>query len=325
MTSAASTAATSLPRTAADRRAAARARKHVLEIARRHFGEPARSVRECSGGLTNAVYQFKVSQGEFVVRTQEDPTKVHDYLKEQWAMDAARAAGVPTPRVLEVGNSGNGQAYMVVERVLGVEGRLGVQRLDVLEHMGRAAATLHRVRTHGFGSVFDWSSNSLSKHATWTGYLAEGFDAEGRIDTLVRHRVVTEKQARWLRKTSRQMASMRQRPCLKHGDLRLKNVIVDPATCRVLAVIDWESCASMPGPAWDLSLSLHDLGIDEKEAFLTGYGLTAKAFASLVNVMRCFNMLNYAHAVQSAAAGKRHERLNWLRLRLAGGLDLFET
>jgi Ser/Thr protein kinase RdoA (MazF antagonist) len=77
---------------AAAQRAAATARKHVLEIARRHFGEPARRVFECGGGLTNAVYQFKVSQGEFIVRTHQDPTKIQQYLKEQWAMDVVSPA-----------------------------------------------------------------------------------------------------------------------------------------------------------------------------------------------------------------------------------------
>ena len=309
---------------AAAQRAAAHARKHVLEIARRHFGEPARRVRECGGGLTNAVYQFKVSQGEFIVRMHQDPIKIQQYLKEQWAMDAARGAGVPTPSVLEVGNFGDGHAYMIAERVRGIEGALAPQRLDVLERMGHVAAKLHRVRTHGFGSVFDWSSNSLSKHDTWAGYLTNGFDVEGRIATLQRHDVLTDKQARWLRHMVRLLARSHARPGLHHGDLRLKNVLVDPVKGSIVALIDWESCASMPGPAWDLSLALHDLGIDEKEAFLRGYGMSAKRFASLLAPIRCFNMLNYTHAVLAAAAGKRRDQLAWFRLRMAGALDVFE-
>ena len=309
---------------ASARRAAARARKHVLELARRHFGESARQLRECGGGLTNAVYQFKVSQGEFIVRTHEDPTKIQAYLKEQWAMDAARASGVPTPRVLEVGNFADGNAYMVAERVRGIDARYAPGRLEVLEQMGRAAAILHRVRTRGFGTVFDWSNNSLSKHDTWAGYLDHGFDVDGRIATLLRYDAIGHKQARWLRHAAKGLAHLRARPGLHHGDLRLKNVIVEPVHGQIAAVIDWEACASMPGPAWDLSLSLHDLGIDEKEAFLAGYGLSAKEFAAHLTAIRCFNMLNYAHAVRSAAARKKRERQTWLRLRLSGRLDLFE-
>lgn len=313
------------PTTAAHKRKAARSRKLVLEIARRHFGESARRVVECGGGLTNAVYQLKVSQGDFIVRTHENATKFNDYLKEHWVMDAARGAGVPTPKVLEVGNFADGRPYMVAERVHGIEGREAPGRLDVLEQMGRLAARLHGIRTRGFGPVFDWSSNSLSKHSSWSRYLAAGFDVETRIATLSRHRMISKHQAKWLRRTAARMAAWRKPPSLQHGDLRLKNVIVDPGTGRIAAVIDWETALSMPGPTWDLSLSLHDLGIDDKEAFLAGYGMTPKAYAEALEFMRCINMLNYAHAVRSAAEKKKHERLAWLRLRLAGALDLYEA
>lgn len=307
------------------KRAAARSRKLVLEIARRHFGESAQRVAERAGGLTNAVYQLKVSQGEFIVRTHENATKIHDYLKEQWAMDAARAAGVPAPRVLEVGNFVDGRPYMIAEEVPGIQASLAPGRLAVIEQMGRAAASLHAIRTQGYGTVFDWSSNSLSKHGSWAGYLAKGFDVEGRLQTLLQHRMIGRRQALLLRRTAARMARWRQDPGLHHGDLRLKNVIVDPAKGRIAAIIDWESCASMPGPIWDLSLALHDVGVDDKEAFLEGYGMKPKQFSETLAFLRCFNMLNYANAVRSAAEKKKHERLAWLRLRLAGELDLYEA
>ena len=309
---------------AANKRNAARARKLVLDVTRRHFGESARRVVECAGGLTNAVYSLKVSRGEFIVRTHEDPTKIHDYLKEQWGMDAAREVGVPTPRVLEVGNFADGRPYMVAEKIRGIEGPAAPDRLGLIEQMGRAASCLHKIRTHGFGTVFDWSSNSLSRHETWAGYIADGFDVEGRIKILLRYRMVNLRQAEILRRTAARVTRWRQRPGLHHGDLRLKNVLVDQDTGRIAALIDWESCASMPGSTWDLSLALHDLGIDDKEAFLTGYGMKPKTYTDALAFIRCFNMLNYAHAVRSAGEQKEHKCLAWLRLHLAGALDLYE-
>ena len=85
-----------------------------------------------------------------------------------------------------------------------------------------------------------------------------------------------------------------------------------------------DECRSLPGAAWDLSVGLHDLGVDEKEAFLSGYGMKARDYARLLPSIRCFNVLNYADAVRRAAADrKKPERLAWLRLRLAGELDLY--
>ena len=120
------------------------------------------------------------------------------------------------------------------------------------------------------------------------------------------------------------MARWRKRPVLHHGDLRPKNAIVDADSGRLLAVLDWENCVSAPAPFWDLSLALHDLGIDEKEAFLAGYGMNPRAAAAAMPYVRLFNILNYAHAVESAARKKRPERLERFRLRLSGGLDLYD-
>ena len=110
-------------------------------------------------------------------------------------MDAARSAGVPTPRVLEVGNVADGRPYMVSERVQGIDGRTARHRLDVVESLGRAAATLHGIRTRGFGPVFDWSSNTLSRHESWRQWLVEGFEVERRIGVLVKHRMIEAGQA----------------------------------------------------------------------------------------------------------------------------------
>ena len=303
---------------------AQRSRRLVLDVARHHFGESARRVTERGGGLTNAVYELKTSQGAFIVRTHEDPTRISEYLKEQWAMDAARAAGVSTPRVLEVGNFADGRPYMVAELTAGIEGRQAPDRLGLLEQLGRAARTLHGIRTHGYGKVFDWSSNHLSRHTSMAEFMTEGFDVEQRIAVLVQQRMVGRPQVAFLRRTAAEMARQKKPAVLQHGDLRLKNAIVDPKTGRLAALIDWDECRSLPGAAWDLSVGLHDLGVDEKEVFLSGYGMKARDYARLLPFIRCFNVLNYADAVRRAAADKKKVgRLEWLRLRLAGELDLY--
>jgi hypothetical protein len=44
-----------------------------------------------------------------------------------------------------------------------------------------------------------------------------------------------------------------------------------------------------------------------------------------VPFLRLFNTLNYASAVAAAAQRGDRRRLEWFRLRLAGGLELFDT
>lgn len=300
-----------------------KAERLVGEVARRHFDEKPKRVRQCGGGLTNSVYEFRVSSGDYIVRTHVNATKINDYLKEHWAMRAANAVGVPTPKVLEVGNFADGRPYMVAERVHGVEGRIAGDRLDLLAALGRQAACLHGVRTHGFGGVFDWSANELSRHASWPSWLAEGFGAERRLGVLLSHRMIDSKQGDALRRVGASMSRWRRPPVLQHGDLRLKNAMVDSTSGKLRAVIDWEGAMSLPTPWWDLSLALHELGCDEKEAFLAGYGLAPKAFAAGLPFVRFFNVLNYARAVESAAERKDAEHTALLRARLQGGTDLY--
>ena len=308
----------------ADKPLPAKTLRLVHEVAKRHFGERPRKIVRRGGGLTNTVLEFKVPQGSFVFRMNENAAKVHDYFKEQWAMEAARAVGVPTPQVLEVGNLADGRPYMILEHVKGIEARRCPDRLKLVAEMGRFAARLHTVRTRGYGRVFDWSSNQLSRHESWADYLANGFDAESRLAVLQRHRMVDAGQAQRLRASIEAASGWRKTPVLHHGDLRLKNLIVDPETWRTKAVIDWETCTSSPPPFWDLSISLHDLGTDEKEAFLHGYGMKPRQFAKVVDFLRVLNVLNYAHAVRSAAEKKDRDGLEWFRLRLAAGLELYQ-
>ena len=298
-------------------------KRFVQDIVRHHFGEKPHKLLARSGGLTNAVYTFKVAHGEFVLRTQTTAGKVADYLKEQWAMDAARTAGVPTPKVLEVGNSDSGDAYMITERVRGIDGCNAPNRHATLEMLGRSAATLHGIPTHGFGSVFDWSSNQLSRHETWHSWLTAGFDVEERLRVLRQNGLLDDHQVGALREVAETMGRWRKPAVLHHGDLRLKNTIVDADTGQLVALIDWESATSLPAPYWDLSLGLHDLGVDEKEAFLSGYGIGARALLNALPFIRLFNVLNYAGPAERAALASDRAALERFRARFRGALDLY--
>ena len=120
----------------------------------------------------------------------------------------------------------------------------------------------------------------------------------------------------------REMRAWRRAPSLNHGDLRLKNVIVSPEDGRVLALLDWEDCVSAPPPFWDLAIALHDLGPDEKEALLEGYGYTPRRFEQVARVLRVLNLLNYAWVLHEAQAAGDRQRVAWLRARSRGAFDV---
>lgn len=299
-------------------------RSLAREAAKHHFGSYPKRIIHRAAGLTNFVFSFTNDDGEFVIRISPDPVRINSFIKEQWAERAARDAGVPTPRILEVGFELIQFPYMIASAVDGQEATHHPKRLEILREMGRYAALINTIRTKGFGQTFDWSENRLSFNATFKEYLYAEFRFEEKLESLRRHKVITEKRSRALTRIFAQAAKSGPRPVLNHGDIRLKNVIVSDEG-KIKAIIDWEGCTSNVAPAWELSLALHDLGVDGKQLFLEGYGLSEKKFLDRLPLLKAFNIANYASAVEEIAAAKDRTSLALYRLRLSGALDLYSV
>jgi hygromycin-B 4-O-kinase len=297
-----------------------RARRVAGTVLMNHFGKRARRLSHRGSGLSNFVFHADHPAGAMVVRIARKPEKFNAFIKEQWAIRQAAEAGVPTPEVLEVGMEVVGVPYMIQRRVAGEEAIHHPGRLEVLREMGRYTARINSVKTKGFGTTFDWSANQLSRNDTWGAFLKDELRVDERLEVLGRHQMLPPKSLRKLRTLLRAIGEKRRSPTLNHGDMRLKNVMVD-AGGAIVAIIDWEECCSQIAPYWDISLALHDLSIDAKQAFLEGYGLSSKQVVSMAPFVRALNVINYAPVI-ARAAGNR-QQLEQFRLRLAGALDLY--
>ncbi len=125
-------------------------RKLAREAVRHHFGAFPKRIVSRSGGLSNFVFSFSNPDGEFVIRISPDPARINSFIKEQWAEHAARTAGIPTPRILEVGFELLQLPYMISHSVAGTEATHHPKRLEILREMGRYAALINTIRTTGF-------------------------------------------------------------------------------------------------------------------------------------------------------------------------------
>jgi hygromycin-B 4-O-kinase len=300
----------------------AKAQRLVEELLNHLLGERPERVVPLGGGLTNFVYEVCCAEGDLVVRLGGDPSKLPNFLKEQWAMARAAEQGVPVPEVLEVGTEQIGIPYMVSRKVAGTSGTHHPERFRILHQMGRLARHVHRVPTQGFGHTFDWSGNQLSRKISWDDYLAREFRCRQRLDVLERHGMLTPNAARILNATLAEVEHWKPDAALNHGDLRLKNVVADEEG-NVTALIDWEECTGNAAPHWDLAVALHDLSVDAKEEFLAGYGLSPREVTDLAPALRLFNVLHYAAAVEQAVEEGDRAKLDRLRARLQGALDLY--
>lgn len=301
--------------------------KQAKEMARaviaHHFGnKKPRRIEHKTSGLSNFVFAAHHAEGDFIVRISPDPTRINSFIKEQWAQNKAGEIGVPTPEILEVGTDIISQPFMISRIVEGQEATFHPKRFEILKEMGRYAALINTIHTSGFGSTFDWSSNQLSLNSSWREFLEKELQFESKLATLEKHKMLDAAQAKKIRKTLADAGKTKIKPALNHGDIRLKNVMVDDDG-RITAFLDWEHCTSNFAPVWELSLALHDLSIDEKQLFLEGYGLKENKLAELMPVVKAVNFVNYAPEIERLANEKDKTHLEQLRTRLSGALDLY--
>lgn len=308
-------------RTGASAREAAAAAK---KVAADELGSDVKRLRRQGGGLTNFVYTVEHPQdGGFVIRLGEGADKEEAFVKEAWAMGEAAKVGVPVAEVVAVGRAGRRFAYMVQRRVDGEDGTHHPDRNKVLTEMGRLTRTIHGIKTKGFGHTFDAKKGAFSGCRTWAEHCEKELKFEERLKVLHVNRMLSRPQGDRLDGILRDVAGWKVEPVLQHGDMRLKNVIVAGDPGKVAAVIDWELCASSVAPYWDLSLALHDLSIDAKHAFLDGYGCSETNIAEIADVLKAFNIINYAPFVAKAAKDGNEQRLERYRMRFSGALDLY--
>lgn len=295
---------------------------YARQIIEHHLGTTPKRIVACGGGITNFVFEVNHEKGDFIVRLGSSPGKVKEFLKEQWAIAQARAIGVPTAEVLEVGADLVPMPYMVATKVEGAEAVHHPERFAVLREMGRLTALIHSIKTTGFGHTFDWSGNQLSRKETWPDYLHGELKVGPRVDVLEANDMLDTEQLKRLRGVIATMERWEPEPSLNHGDMRLKNVIVDEAG-EITAVIDWEFCTSNVAPYWDLSLALHDLSIDAQQEFLAGYGATHAEVRDMAPVLKAINLVNYAPFVERAAEERDRDKLEQYRTRLSGAFDFY--
>ena len=293
------------------------ARNIVLD----HFGKDAGRIVYKRTGLTNFVFAINHAEGQFVIRISPEADRLRVYQKELWATRRVRVLGIPTPEVLKVGTVQSGEAYMISRRVSGTEATHHPKRLSITHEVGFFAKEINSIQTHNFGESFDWL-DSPPQPLSWSDFIDNEWNAGERLTFLEERGFISKERTKQLSSIIAEAKRMNVRPTLSHGDLRMKNVIVDEDG-EITALIDWEDCLSTFAPAWELSIALHDLSIDEKHAFLDGYGLEDSDVAQMSHLLKAFNILNYVSAINAAIAENDDSTLNRFRLRLSGALDLY--
>jgi len=291
-------------------------------VMKHHFGLTPKKLIHQTTGHTNFVFEVKLKENDYIIRISSLPEKINDFKKEQWVVALAAQKKIPVAEILEVGNEVIPHPYMIQVKLNGTLALHHQEKEKILHQMGKLTARIHKIPTSDFGQAFDWSENKLSKHNSWQEYLANELQLENRIRILEKNRMLNSANFKKFTTQLNKIRHWNEEPVLNHGDMRLKNIIVNEEA-KIIAIIDWEeSCSTIP-PYWDLAIALHDLSIDEKHSFLDGYGLKPSEYSAMVNDIRVFNIINYTAKIESLVERNDMQNLEQYRMRLNGDFDLY--
>jgi aminoglycoside phosphotransferase (APT) family kinase protein len=245
---------------------------------------------------------------------------------EAWALETARAEGVPAPAVLRVDVSRDVYpgSYFLMEKVEGVPldsippSSDGFERA-VLE-LGEALRRLHDVTLSGHGrlseTAYSESGEARGSRGSWADSILAPLAQA--IDYLSSSALTSEQTALLMTQVEASSSSIATDvvPVLLHGDYGSSHAFVDPSTASVTGIVDFGECASGHW-IWDLcEWDLASVGL-----LLRGYGVES----SLVNDVR-HELDRYLLLKAVPWAAKWHRRgeaqvLDWLQFvisRLAG-------
>jgi aminoglycoside phosphotransferase (APT) family kinase protein len=166
----------------------------------------------------------------------------HDVFAEVAAAELARDAGLPVPRILHRGRARTlpGGRWFVAERATGRSwaslGGLGIDLSLLLQDLAAHLKRLHAVRRSGYGWLDRDGAGTFASWRAWLEHVVDrdmGVLNEAGLDT-------ARLNGHFERALDELTEVLDDRPsALVHGDLGDREVIVDPASLHVTAIVDW--------------------------------------------------------------------------------------
>lgn len=281
-------------------------------------------------GFVNQVYGVETDSRKIIVRLNNADT-YSEYLKEQWCIQQAAAAGIPGPQVLAVGIEDE-CAYMIQSFVEGSNGLDGdLPGTDIWRQLGEYARVIHHIPVHGSGDKLTdplhgtfYSPPHPGSDGSWEGYVRYNIESLNERDPMLELGVITERQSQQIKQIFEKWAAKRVRFGLIHGDLSAQNVLVNKVHTTEsdyqvsITLLDWGGAEVYPVPHGELIQLLLTQFRDgrpskqELEVFMEAYGIGVEELAETKELMllRSFDTLRWAI---DCAPEKVEEFSNWVR------------
>lgn len=258
-------------------------------------------------GITNQVCVVETRSHKVVVR-MNDKDSFPSFIKEKWCIEQAVAVGIPGPEVLSIGIVDE-IAYMIQTFIDGDNGLdSSVPRSDIWRQLGQYARLIHSIQVKGYGdNLIDsvqgefQSPSHPGSDGSWQGYLQYNINSLTESDRLIELGVITQTESQRIGKLFESLKKTTFRFGLNHGDLSIKNTIVNQANQVIL--LDWNAEVNVVPHATVIQLMHYQiLGLEEGpnteefKAFLDGYEISLEDLADMRHLLllKAFDNLRWA-------------------------------
>jgi aminoglycoside phosphotransferase (APT) family kinase protein len=282
--------------------------KQAARIAGDFLEEQVKNSYQILGkGITNQVCVVETEIHKVVVRMNDEDT-FPSFIKEKWCIEQAAAVGIPGPEVLSIGIVDE-TAYMIQAFVEGDNGLDSiVPKSNVWRKLGEYAKLIHSIQVKGYGeNLIDpvhgefQSPPHAGSDGSWQGYVQHNINSLTKHDRLIELGVITQMESQRIKKWFENLKSEPFHFGLNHGDISIKNTIVNQANQVIL--LDWNAKVSVVPHATIAQLMHYQiLGLEEGpnaeefKAFIDGYGISEKDLSEVRHylLLRAFDNLRWA-------------------------------
>ncbi len=244
----------------------------VRQIAARFLTTDDFEVKGLGAGMCNDNYLVESPSTKIVVRLSKlhrEYKAFREYQKERWCMSKAHALEIFTPEALDVMKL-NDRAYTIQSYIDGLP-PAPEESLRVWEALGRYAKKIHTIAVSGWGENLKKEDGTFDE--TWEEHLRYNVESLHDKDALIKMGVLTPRVSKEIAKLFQALGGRKFQFGLCHGDISLRNALVDPKG-RVY-LLDWGCAKAEVVPHYEIN---EIRGRKEPDAslaaFLHGYGLS---------------------------------------------------
>ena len=256
----------------------------VQELIQRHLGTEPLSAVKIAQASGRRVFLVRLAKRRVVLKVLD--SRVSRAVSCSFAVERLAEVGVPTPATLAFGTDGGAfqNPFLIQEYAPGIPADRWILELKptreevatVLANLGSLLRKIHSVATAGgWGSLDDQGRGFFR---SWPKYLYHHkSDSEAKVFEMAflrRSGLLSEEEIDQIRELfqSRELDFKRLEPRLLHNDVTLKNVLVDPRSLEITAILDLHNALAGDPPFELARFYYFNRGRGYYRPLLEGYG-----------------------------------------------------